>query len=170
MAEYNFNDDITVGEKGEEVIKSILEKKGLKFISDNKDSKYDLKMELNSKIITFEVKTDVWCVPGRYLDMPFGRIWVESKDSGNLFIEFESWNRPAGIDVTNAQVFIYYFPYFNEYWTIKTSDLKRLITNNKFRQTKLSGDEGSNTRGYLIPREKYKTYFKVHKADYKWEK
>lgn len=170
MANYNFNEDIDVGERGEGVIKTELENKGLKFIDDNKDSKYDLKMELNSKIITFEVKTDVWCVPGRHVDMPFGRIWVEAKDSGNLFIEYQSRNKPSGIAVTNAQVFVYYYPFLNQYWTIKVSDLKRLIADNKFRETKLSGDANSDTRGYLIPREKFKSYFKVHKVDYKWEK
>jgi hypothetical protein len=169
MANYNFNEDIDVGEKGEDVIKQELEKKGLKFIDDNKDSKYDLKMELNNKIITFEVKTDVWCVPGKFMQMPFGRIWVEAKDSGNLFIEYQSRNKPSGITVTNAQVFVYYYPFLNQYWTIKVSDLKRLIANNKFRETKLSGDANSDTRGYLIPRDKFKSYFKIHKVDYQWE-
>lgn len=169
MANYNFDEDIDVGERGEGVIRGELESRGLKFIDDNKDSKYDLKMELNSKIITFEVKTDVWCVPGRYMDMPFGRIWVEGKDSGNLFIEYQSRNKPSGIAVTNAQAFVYYYPFLNQYWTIKVSDLKRLITDNKFRETKLSGDANSDTRGYLIPRDKFKSYFKIHKVDYQWE-
>lgn len=169
MGKYNFGDDINVGEKGEDVIKEELKSKGFKFIDNNKDSKYDLKMEFNSKIITFEVKTDVWCVPGRYLQMSFGKIWVEAKDSGNLFIEYQSWNRPSGIAVTNAKVFIYYFPYLKEYWTIRTSDLKKLIADNNFRETKDSGDLNSDTKGYLIPREEFKEHFKIHKIDYEWE-
>jgi hypothetical protein len=170
MGNYNFDEDISVGERGEAVIAQELEKKGLTLIDDNKNNKYDLNMTLpNGKPIMFEVKTDVWCVPGRYMNMPFGKIWVEGRDSGNLFIEYQSRNKPSGLTVTEANTFIYYFPYLNEYWTININDLKDLIKNNNFRETKDSGDAQSDTRGYLIPREEYKEHFKVFKIDYKWE-
>jgi hypothetical protein len=42
-------------------------------------------------------------------------------------------------------------------------DLKRLIEENSFRQTEYSGDLNSNTRGYLIPRERVKNNFKIIK-------
>ncbi len=171
MAEYNFNQDIDVGERGELVLIKEFNKKGLKLINDNKDNKYDIKMETPSgRETTLEVKTDVWCAPGRHLMLPFGKIWVEPKDSGNLFIEFQSRNKPSGIAVTQAETFIYYFPFFKKYWSISVSELKKLIKENDFRETKDSGDLNSDTRGYLIPREEYKEYFKVFTIDYEWEK
>ena len=36
MAEYNFTEDVTQGEKGELIIKYFLESNGYTFISDNK--------------------------------------------------------------------------------------------------------------------------------------
>ena len=98
MAEYNFNQDIDVGERGELVLINEFEKKGLSLVNDNKDNKYDVKLRLPiGKETTLEIKTYVWCAPGRYLELPFDRIWVEAKDSGNLFIEFQSRNKPSGI-------------------------------------------------------------------------
>ncbi len=171
MAEYNFRKDITVGERGEKVLIKELENKGLTFVSDNKDNKFDLLMKLpTGNDITFEVKTDVWCVPGRYMEMPFGKIWVEAKDSGNLFIEFECRGKSSGVTVSTANTFLYYFPYYGEYWAIQMSTLRKLISNNNFRTTQQSGDDGSYTKGYLIPREKFKSYFKIYKTDYEWEK
>ena len=171
MAEYNFNQDIDVGERGELVLINEFEKKGLLFLNDNKNNKYDIKMKLPSGgETTLEVKTDVWCAPGRYLDLPFGRIWTEAKDSGNLFIEFQSRNKPSGVTVTQADTFIYYFPFFKEYWSISVNKLRTLIKENNFRETKDSGDPDSDTRGYLIPREQHKKEFKVFKIDYEWEK
>lgn len=171
MAEYNFNQDIDVGERGELVLINEFEEKGLSLVNDNKDNKYDVKLRLPSgKETTLEIKTDVWCAPGRYLELPFDRIWVEAKDSGNLFIEFQSRNKPSGISVTQADTFIYYFPFFKEYWSISVTKLKNLIKTNDFRETKDSGDLDSDTRGYLIPRKQYKKEFKVFNVDYEWEK
>lgn len=170
MANYDFDEDISVGERGEQVLIKEFEKKGLTLLHDNKNNKYDIKMSLPSgKPIMFEIKTDVWCVPGRYLETSFGKIWVEAKDSGNLFIEYQSRNKPSGLTVSEADTFIYYFPYFKEYWSIHIDKLKKLIKENNFRETKDSGDLESDTRGYLIPREEYKEHFKVFKIDYEWE-
>ena len=90
--------------------------------------------------------------------------------SGNLFIEFECRGKASGVAVSSANTFLYYFPYYGEYWAIQMTTLRRLIADNKFRTTQESGDDGSNTKGYLIPREKFKSYFKVYKTDYEWEK
>ena len=42
-------------------------------------------------------------------------------------------------------------------------DLRKLINENNFNKTQNSGDLNSNTRGHLIPREKFKQYFKIIK-------
>lgn len=43
-----------------------------------------------------------------------------------------------------------------------TQDIVNAKENN-FKQTEQSGDDGSNTRGYLIPREQLKEHFIVKK-------
>jgi hypothetical protein len=170
MAHYNFRKDITVGEKGEQIVRTQLEAEGAIYNGDNKNNEYDISMTMpNGKELKFEIKTDVWCMPGRELQMPFGTIQVPPKDSGNMFIEFECRGKSSGIVVTKADYFITYYPYYNEIWYITTKKLIELIKNEKFPTTKQSGDEDSNTRGYLIPREKYKNNFKVVKTDYEWE-
>lgn len=154
MANYNFVEDITQGEKGELIIREYLELNGYKFISDNKDYRYDLEMTLPVnkdgslvEITTFEVKTDVYCLP--------------HSDTNNLFVEFECRGKDSGINVTEADYYVNYYPYLHEAWFIKTSKLKKLINNNSFEVKEFSGDANSNTKGYIIPRYKFKPYFKV---------
>lgn len=145
----NFSEDIKLGENGEEFIKNFLINKGYKFIKDNKDYKYDLLMSYNNLEITYEIKTDVLLSP--------------EKDTGNLVVEFESRGKPSGISVTEADYYVYYIPKLNEIWNIKMDDLRNLINSNNFRKVS-GGDEGSDTKMYLIKRSKFKNHFKVHKT------
>ena len=148
MANYNFNEDLTIGQNGENVVKLFLESKGASFINFNDNNQYDLKMKLNEEEITYEIKTDVFCKP--------------EKDTGNLFIEFFSRDKESGISTSKAKWFVTYYKYLNEMWFIKTEDLKQLIIKNNFRVT-VGGDVGSQTHGYLIPRNNFKEHFKIYK-------
>jgi hypothetical protein len=143
----NFREDIKVGESGEEYIKHFLIDKGYKFISENKDYRYDLLMSFNKREITYEIKTDVFVSP--------------EKDAGNLVVEFESRGKPSGISVTEAEYYVYYMPKLNEVWNIKMDKLKKLINSNSFKEV-VGGDKGSDTKMYLINRNKHKKHFKVH--------
>jgi hypothetical protein len=155
MAEYNFKKDIVVGEKGEQIIREYLESYGAKFISDNKDFNYDLLMLMpNNEEVPFEIKTDVLCQP--------------HNDTNNLFIEFECRNKSSGISVSNSKYFVTYYPFLKEVWFIKTNKLLKLISENDFKTTEFSGDGGSNTKGYLIPRYQHKKHFKVKIVKHKW--
>jgi hypothetical protein len=153
MANYNFKKDIDIGEAGETIVRLDLESLGGIFISDNKDNRYDLLMKvplkngLGYQEVSYEIKTDVYCRP--------------HMDTGNLFIEFESRGSDSGISVSKSDWFVTYFEHFREIWYIKTNDLKKLIADNKFKKTELSGDLNSNTKGYLIPRYQFKKHFKV---------
>ena len=162
MAEYNFTEDVTQGEKGELIIKYFLESNGYTFISDNKDYRYDLEMSLPVdkggslvKVSTFEVKTDVYCLP--------------HSDTNNLFVEFECRGKDSGINVSEADYYVNYYPYLHEAWFIRIDKLKDLINSNEFEVKEFSGDAGSNTKGYVIPRYKFKPYFKVKMIKTKWE-
>lgn len=148
MAHYDFKQDLKEGHKGENIIANFLETKGFKFINDNNDNKYDIKMlNRNNKEITYEIKTDVYCKPNR--------------DTGNLFVEFECRGKSSGIMVTQADWFVTFYKNLNEIWFIKSNVVKNLILSENFKETLFSGDSGSNTRGYLINRKKYKQYFHV---------
>jgi len=165
MANYNFGKDLPVGEIGEESVKKFLtENYGASFIgkSEGKELKYwDIKFKFpNKSEVTYEVKNDVFIVPEKKL--PNGFV-ARGFDTGNIFIEFESRGKDTGINVTKADWWVNTFYYLNEIWFIKVSDLKKLIKENDFKQTEQSGDDGSNTRGYLIPRKQFKEKFIVKK-------
>ena len=147
--QYNYNKDILTGEEGEEFIKNFLISKGFEFIKNNKNKDYDLLMSYEGREITYEVKTDVY-VGGE-------------KDKGNIAIEFECRGVPSGIAATKADYFVIYMPKIGQIWNIRTKKLKNLIKNNNFRQTSQSGDKGSNTKLYLIPRKEFERYFKIYK-------
>jgi hypothetical protein len=107
------------------------------------------------KVSTFEVKTDVYCLP--------------HSDTNNLFVEFECRGKDSGINVTEADYYVNYYPYLKEAWFIKTDKLKNLINSNEFEVKEFSGDAGSNTKGYVIPRYKFKPHFKVKMIKTNWE-
>lgn len=146
--QYDFQKDIKTGEQGEEFVKEHLINSGFKFIKNHKGKEYDLLMSFKEKQVKYEIKTDVY-----------------PKDTGNIAIEFECRNKPSGINVTESDYFVTYFPMFKEIWNIKTDKLKHLIQENSFRQTEASGDDGSNTKLYLINKKEFAQHFKVHKMN-----
>ena len=84
MANYNFREDIIVGEDGEKIVIKDLESMGGKFIKDNKTKTHDLIFNFPKKDgVKYEVKTDVMCKP--------------HSDTTNMFIEIESRNGPSGL-------------------------------------------------------------------------
>jgi len=147
MANYNFNKDILLGEDGEATVVKYLESKGGKLVTDNKNNEYDVIINYKGNEIKYEIKTDVFC--------------TDKLDTGNLFIEFECRGKPSGITVTKAKWFVTYYKHLGEIWFIETDKLLELINRKSFRTTKQSGDVGSNTKGYLINRKRYKELFKV---------
>jgi len=149
MGNYNFNKDLIIGEQGERTVAQDLESIGAKLITDNKNNSHDLIVEKDGTQLKYEIKTDIFCFP--------------QFDTGNMFIEFECRGKKSGIEVTTADWFVMYYKYLKEIWYIKTDELKKLINDNQFFETEFSGDQNSNTRGYLIPREKYKKHFIVRK-------
>lgn len=142
---YNFREDITFGEKGQQIIREFLEKRGFEFIEECTDCRYDLKMSYKSKGYSYEIKTDIY-----------------PRDTGNIVVEFESRGKPSGISVTEADYFVNYFYHFGEIWNIKTSDLRNIIKELKPPVKENCGDPGSNTKVYILKKERFRKYFKVH--------
>lgn len=149
MGKYDFKKDIITGQNGENIIREhILNITGAKLIEINHDKKFDFMIEKDGVKKTYEVKTEEYCRPG--------------SDNGNLFIEIECRGQASGIMATMSDWYVFYLPYRKQIWYIPTDDLKALVIENQFRKTENSGDKGSNTTGYLIPRRKYKQHFKVY--------
>ena len=162
MGNYNFTKDLPLGQKGERIIQIDLERLGGEVVTYNETNAYDLMMQMpvrgedRLEVVTYEVKTDVFCKP--------------HNDTANLFIEFECRGNASGIAVTKANWFVTYYPYLFEAWYIKVDELKSIISDNDFKVAEGSGDAFSNTKGYLIPRYQYKTFFKVRKIPKAWLK
>ena len=147
MANYNFKTDLILGEEGESVVVGYLESRGATLITDNKDNRFDIKMTYKGVTKHYEIKTDVFCTPKR--------------DTGNMFIEFECRGKASGVLVSQADWFVTYFPHLNEMWFITTQELKDILNTHYLPMTSQSGDKGSNTRGFLLPRNTYREHFKV---------
>ncbi len=149
MANLNFKEDLKLGNDGETAVRTFLEFQGATYVESNHDNKYDLKMLVKGLEKTYEIKTDVKVAP--------------LFDTGNIFIEYESRNKPSGIATSKADWFVTYFLFLNELWFIKTETLRKLILENEYPIFKDAGDVGSATHGYLLPRKDVKKYFHVCK-------
>lgn len=147
MANYDFNKDLVIGNKGEDVVLNDLISLGAKVLvkrTDNSD--YDFMISRNGNKITYECKTDFF------------------PDTGNLFVETKCRGKDSGINVTKADWFVTYFIHSEELWYIRTNDLKDLIENVPHKKVINSGDKGSGTEGYLINKAKFKNNFIIRKV------
>jgi hypothetical protein len=150
MANYNFKDDLILGEQGENVVIDDLKLLGGKLIEQNKDNRYDAIININGKDIKYEIKTDDYCKPNR--------------DTGNIFVESKCRGKFSGILVTQAKWFVTYFKNLNEIWYIQTEVLKKIIVNNNIPSVNFSGDKWSNTEGWLVPRKQFRKHFIVRQS------
>lgn len=149
MAHYNFVKDLNEGKAGEAVFFQALKTLyNAEFVSDNNTNSHDMILHFPEATpfgvndVSFEVKTDVY-----------------KRDTGNMFVEFECRGKPSGIVVSQAEWFVTNFKHLKEMWCIPTHELKALLETNHFYQTENSGDIGSRTRGYLVPRKSFRDKF-----------
>jgi len=170
MTDSNFKKDLPKGQLAEKVIADLFEDKyQYKTISFNHNNKHDFKCLIKEQEKTIEVKSDKYCFPNRQLQMPFGIMNIKGRDSGNIFIETECRGKLSGINISTSDYYVYYYVYLKKAWIIETKKLKKLISENQFKfKDDNVGDEGSETKGYVIPRNKYKNHFKVIDVDFDW--
>ncbi len=142
---YNFDKDISIGERGEDILIEKLAMLNFKFLNKNKDYRYDYKMLYDNREITYEQKTDMF-----------------PRDTGNMVIEFQSRGKWSGISVTEADYFVYYFAHFGEVWNIRVEDLRKLI-NYINPPIANGGDLGSNTLMYKMSKNRVRKFFRVYK-------
>jgi hypothetical protein len=171
MAKLDFLYDLPIGQKGEaNIAKHLNESYGYEIISFNDNNTHDFILSINNTHKTVEVKTDVYCIPPTKITLPSGAIVnVKGRDTGNLFIETECRGKLSGINTSKSDIYIYYYPLLNEAWAIPTKKLKRLLKENNFELKENAGDENSNTKGYVIPKNKFMSEFKVMAINIPWE-
>lgn len=155
-----------VGELGEKLFKQYLtDYKKLDFIRKSEDradlKHWDLEFSHNGNFIKYEIKTDVFIKPDAWVKIGDEERLVEGRDTGNMFVEFSSRDSKSGISTTTADVWVNIFFHLREMWVIRTEMLKKLIDYSNFKIAYNSGDEGSKTAGYLIPRRQFQQFFKV---------
>lgn len=145
-----FKKDLQGGNMGEKVFASFLKTKGFTIKSFCNDYRFDIEAEYFDKDILFEIKTD------RYE-------FLKDVKTDNIFIETSCSNKPSGISKTEADIFVYFIPDFEEAWCISVKKLKDLLISHPeyFRRTTQSGD-GERVTGYLINRYNHKDLFKLY--------
>ena len=141
---YNFTLDLAVAKTTEQEISELLHRHYSMITKEFSNHKrYDLLVltKKNPLGVTLEVKEDFQCFR-----------------TGNMALEFSSWNRPAGITTTEADFYIHKFHLSNglEYWSTKTSELKLLVEEKKYSRIVNGGDKGSNSMNYLITLDVFK--------------
>jgi hypothetical protein len=150
MKNSDFWKDLDSGQKGEKIVYSFLEEKGLTYLHSNHDYKYDFMMSKNNKNVKYEVKTDY-------------------KQTNNHFVEFESSTdygatySDSGIRTSESEWYAFYYTMLGEVWFIKTEKLKSLVESHKFKIKHQAEKPETPAKGYIINRQKFKKYFHVHK-------
>jgi hypothetical protein len=135
---YNFDLDLPIAQETErQIAKYLVEKGKMKFLNDNNDNRYDIKMELaNGKPFTIEIKEDFTCAR-----------------TGNVGVEFSCRGKPSGIEVSQADFYMYKVHVtknIQRLYSIKTEKLKKMIEEEKYFRIVNGGDPGSNSMCYLF--------------------
>ena len=79
-------DLIKYGKTGEKEIAKFFESRGYTIGHENDDNKYDFEATKKDKTLTVEVKADYKCITPSIKGL-------RSSDTGNIFIEYTSWDR-----------------------------------------------------------------------------
>lgn len=136
---YDFNKDLSVAEITEKKIAELLQSVfNLVVMKFNKTKDYDILMKgkKTGTLHTFEVKED-----------------FTHARTGNVGLEFESWGRESGIQVSKAEYYVYKIHNTDgtyDVYVIKTQVLKALINKKMYSRIIIGGDFGSESKNYLF--------------------
>jgi len=145
LANYDFALDIEVAKKTEKHVAGLFKRYyGYPTLKMNDTSDYDLLLKGRDKKVRLEVKEDFMV-----------------GDTGNLAIEFWSWDRPAGISVSMADFYLHICHLSDgmEYVLTETTELVRLIREQQYIRIVTGGDK-NNSHMFLF---KLSTILKVSK-------
>jgi len=132
MGYYTFELDLAQAKLIEKEFVTILkEHQNIKRVEFNNDYLYDVLIETEEGIKTYEIKHDKM-----------------SNKTGNLALEFHSRGKPSGISTSQADFWIYKLE--DGFYKISLNELKQLVNDKKYIRTVSGGDMGSFTRMYLF--------------------
>lgn len=143
MANYDFKKDLPVAVETEKEAATLLERLyGAKIIDFCNSNKYDILAEIQNRKYSFEIKEDFM-----------------SWKTGNVALEFECRGKPSGIEISQADFYIYKIHGKKgiRFYLFKTNSLKKMVDRKEFFRVVNGGDEGSNSMNYLF---KYETFIK----------
>lgn len=138
--------------------------KNIKEIIFRQDGWFDLSVIRNGEWQTFEIKGDFFSHDERQ----YKNITVPGDSYNTLFIEFESYGKRSGIKTTLADYWVIVLTLMDEIWIIPTKELREIIEENSYSQKRFEEKKGGDdkmSKGYLIPRDKYKHKFKIFKDE-----
>lgn len=146
---YDFDLDLPIAKKTEkQVAEFLVQKFGMKFLADNDDNAYDLKMATqDGKVVTIEVKEDFTC-----------------ERTGNVGVEYSCRGKPSGIEVSKAGAYLYKVHEPSGkigLYLIATKKLKKMISEQQYFRTVNGGDPGSDSLNYLFKLDVIKRNFKL---------
>lgn len=145
----NFYNDLSWGEKWEQVIGLYLSLNGCSNIEPNpeKNYKYDLSGKERGVPTKWEIKSDKY------------------PKTGNMVIEIRDAGKPSGISKTEADVFIYNYTNISDKFIylffIDVKDLKSLVRDNFDKLKVVHGGDNNESEIVLIPMKKFQSYFRV---------
>jgi len=141
--------DLAWGERWERVIGLYLYLNGVTNIVYNNDKRYDIKGFQGDREIKFEVKSD------RY------------QNTGNMALEIKDNDKPSGISVSEADVFIYNYTNISKDYVflffIPLVELKKVLKDNTATLKIIKGGDDKEASIILLPMAVYKKHFKVVK-------
>lgn len=145
-----FQKDLKEGNVGEQIIAYFLKNRyGYNIQSFNNDKLYDFILEKDGKLVKFEVKTDCY-------------EHFKGYNTNNIFFEIQHKGKPSGVMATTAEWFVYYFPFHEKVYFIKTKDVKKIMKERPdlFVRKEMSGD-GGRVLGFTMDRFDGEEYFKI---------
>ena len=141
--------DLAWGERWERVIGLYLFFNGVSNITYNNDNRYDIKGVYKSNVTKFEIKSD------RY------------KNTGNMALEVKDNDKPSGISVSEADIFVYNYTNISDIYVyiffIPLVELKKVLRDNQSKLKIIKGGDDKEASIILLPMAEYKKYFKVVK-------
>jgi penicillin-binding protein-related factor A (putative recombinase) len=141
--------DLAWGERWERVIGLYLFFNGVSNITYNNDNRYDIKGVYKSNVTKFEIKSD------RY------------KNTGNMALEINDNDKPSGISVSEADIFVYNYTNISDIYVyiffIPLVELKKVLRDNQSKLKIIKGGDDKEASIILLPMAEYKKYFKVVK-------
>lgn len=148
-----FNDDLKFGKMGEDTISEYMVLKGYKTKRIDGDyetlSKGDIIVNKGYIKKKIEVKSDAW-------------EYYKGKKTGNIAIEVGKIDKcgkqqPSGLNITDADYFIYFFPVESIAYIFKVKELRRLLN---MGRREMGGDRKASVL-YLIKRDELPDFVKT---------